>query len=75
MKKPNEQQQQLEHELQFAQQQVESGRAALRNPDIDPKVAERVENAVAHWEKQQQRAQNELDLLHSSNGTPKQSQR
>lgn len=70
MRKPNPEIEQAEHELQFAQQQVESGQRALNNPDIDPKVAQRVSDAVKHWENQQQIAQVKLNLLRSQDGTP-----
>lgn len=70
MKKPNPEIEQAEHELQFAKEQVESGQRALNNPDIDPKVAFRVRDAVKHWEIQQQIAQVKLNLLRSQDGTP-----
>lgn len=70
MKKPNPDIAQAEHELQFAQQQVDSGQRALNNRDIAPEVAERVRTAVAYWQRQAQVAQVKLHLLRSQDGTP-----
>ena len=75
MKKPNPEIEQAEHQLRFAQQQVESGKRALTNTDIDPKVAKRVEDAVAYWEKQTIIAQQHLDVVRSADGASKQNQR
>lgn len=75
MKKPNPEIQQAEHELQFAQQQVESGTRALTNRDIDPKVAERVKDAVTYWTKQTTIAQQHLDMVRSADDKPQQGKR
>lgn len=55
----NKQRTQTERELMFAQQQLESGNAALANPNIQPDVAERVKQAMRYWE----RKANELETL------------
>lgn len=75
MKKPNREIEQAEHELRFAEQQVDSGTRALNNPDIDPAVAKRVEDAVAYWERQIIIAQQNLDMVRSMDGQPKQTKR
>lgn len=75
MKKPNIEIEQAEHELRFAEQQIESGKRALTNPDIDPAVAKRVEDAVVYWTKQAIIAQQHLDMVRSTNGKPQQTQR
>ena len=75
MKKPTPEMQQMQKELQFAQQQVQAGKSALRNPDIDPDVATRVTRAVAYWDQQAQNLQHEIDMVVSVDGQSKQSKR
>ncbi|CAB4148936.1 hypothetical protein UFOVP526_34 [uncultured Caudovirales phage] len=55
----------INEDIEFAQQQVDAGRQALTNPDIDPKVAERVKNAILFW-------QQKVDTLSKKTETPPQ---
>ena len=55
----------INEDIEFAQQQVDAGRRALTNPDIDPKVAERVKNAILFW-------QQKVDTLSKKTETPPQ---
>lgn len=50
-------------QLQFAQEQVKAGQSALRNPNIQPEVAERVRKALQHWTLEAEKLQNELNTL------------
>ena len=75
MKKLTPEMEQMQKDLQLAQQQVQAGRSALRTPYIDPDVATRVTRAVAYWDQQAQNIQQQIDVVVSGNGQPKQSKR